>query len=675
MVRNFLRDRSGNIAILSALMITSLMAVAGLATEFGGGLLNRMQDQRVADAAATGGATVYGSTASTSALTAAVTNIATLNGLPASAISASVALSPNGDGNQSIKVTVNTTVPLVLSRMIWSNSSLPVSVTSYAEMKSGSPGCIIALNQTGTGVTLSGGTAVTAANCTVGSDNTVSVPCGTTITTTIVEYYSSSAPSQPCNGIQPPSGSTLSIKKSLTADPLAGTTEVTGATSRLSTVSALASPSAPAVTGGTPISFGYTQSTTESQLVADGCTGTFSSNIWTVTCVGSSSFKFGEISLSGGITVNFNLNGSALNTYNFSKDVCDNGTALHFGNGTFNIAGGVASGGGSNTTFGYGTFNIGAIASGGNACGATTGYSIYNTGSIMSFGSSSTASSFTLAGGIDDAGGETLVLGASCTNGGSACTGTSGSNTFTSATGNSFDIGAASNGDALDMGGGAAVYLGDASGSSDLFQMDGNVNVASGGGSCLWIGAANEHDINGFFATAGGNTLGTGIYTVTDYVALGGSGGGDVTCGGSTVGMYGNDVTFVVGGSSTDSSSCAGVSGTAFCVAAGYSHVTLVAPSSGNTEGLLVIGPTSSSNTAQASFGEGASATSLSGAFYFPYGDITMSGAANVGNGSGQCLMFIGSQVTLSGGSALASSCTISGMNGGTAGSTVALVQ
>ncbi|HEX4160122.1 MAG TPA: hypothetical protein VHY79_16785 [Rhizomicrobium sp.] len=669
---DFIRDRRGNIAILSTVMITSLVGVSGLVAEFGNGLLNRMQDQRTADAAALGGGTVYGSTASVTAMTAAVNNIATLNGIPTSAISAQVVTSPSGDGNQAVQVTVSTSVPLALSRVLWSQSTLPINVSSYAELQAGAPGCIMALSSSGSGVTLSGGTSVTAAQCAVTSNTTVSVPCGTYITTKQVMYDTTIT--QGCSGITAPTGGTLTITKGISTDPLAGTSGVTGATPRLTTVAALTSPAGPSVTGGTAVSFGYSVSTTQSQLTADGCSGTMSGNTWTVTCVGSNSYKFGSISLSGGITVNFNLNGSALNTYNVNGQICDSGTALHFGNGTFNVSSGIASGGGSTTTFGYGTFNIGAISSANNPCGATTSYSIYNTGSIMTFGSSTNASSFTLAGAVDNSGGETLVLGASCTNGSGACTGTSSSNTFTSATGNSFNIGAASNGDALDMGGGAATYLGDATGQT--FQLVGNLNVSSGGGSCLWLGASSEHDIKGFLATAGGNTLGSGVYTVTKYVALGGSGGGDVTCGGSTVGMNGSGVTFVVGGTGTDSSSCAGVSGTAFCVAAGYNHVTLTAPGSGNgTQGLVVIGPTTSSNTSPASFGEGASATSVSGAFYFPYGAITLSGAATLGNGPSQCLMLIGSQVTLSGGSAVASTCNIPGYSGNGSGGAVALVQ
>jgi len=712
MFAQFLRDRRGNIAILSTVMITSLVGVSGLVAEFGNGLLNRMQDQRVADIAAMGGGTVYNSTSSTSAMTGAVNNIATLNGLPTSDVSAALVASPSGDGNQAVQVTVQTSVPLVLSGLVWSKHALPIGVSSYAELKGGGPACIIALSQSGSGITLSGGTSVGAASCAVASNATVSVPCGTSITTKIVQYYSTTAPSEPCSGIQPPSGSTLSITKALTTDPFAGTTEVTGATGRLSTVAALTSPNAPTgptVTGGTAVSFGYSQSTTQSELTADGCSGTFSGSTWTVTCSGSSSYKFGAISLAGGISVVFNTGGSASNTYSFNGAISNTGAGLSFGPGTFNITGGICTGGGTTTTFGSAgntsSYNIGGSSNCGSGSCPMTNFSICNTGTSLVFNGTST---FSLAGGVYNGGGSTLTMAASSFSAGSltsSCNGygtgfsicqlgnpftITGPTTFSfaggvyngggetltlgSGTGNSFKLGTASTGDSFYMGGGANTTFADATGQS--FQLAGNLNVGSGGGSCLSLGASSEHDINGFLMTAGGNTLGSGIYTVAKYVWLGGNGGGDVTCNGATVGMSGTNVTFVVGGTSVPSGSCSGVTGPAFCLAAGYNHVTLTAPSSGNTEGLVAVGPTSSGNTAPVAFGEGASNTTLSGAFYFPYGSISLSGAATIGGGSGssQCLMFVGSTVTVAGGSALASACNIPGSSSGLQPA-VALVQ
>ena len=108
-------------------------------------------------------------------------------------------------------------------------------------------------------------------------------------------------------------------------------------------------------------------------------------------------------------------------------------------------------------------------------------------------------------------------------------------------------------------------------------------------------------------------------------------------------------------------------------MAAGYNHVTLTAPTTGTMTNLLVIGPTSSANTTGAAFTEGASNTTLSGVFYFPYGAVTLGGGASVGSGSGQCLELIGSQVNLTGGTALATTC--SGLAGASAGGQIASVQ
>ena len=76
-------------------------------------------------------------------------------------------------------------------------------------------------------------------------------------------------------------------------------------------------------------------------------------------------------------------------------------------------------------------------------------------------------------------------------------------------------------------------------------------------------------------------------------------------------------------------------------------------------------------SAAGAAFTEGTRNTSLSGVFYFPTGPVTLSGGSSVGNGTNQCLELIGAQVTLSGGTALASSC----LSGSSASASVVLVQ
>ena len=129
-----------------------------------------------------------------------------------------------------------------------------MSATSYAEVEANVSACIIALQAAGTGVTLSGGTSVTAAGCAIASDNTVSVPCGTSITTKTLDYNSSAVPSQPCSGIKPPTGTaSVNIVKAATSDPLASNAAVTSAFSHLASVATLTAPAGPTVPAGTTV--------------------------------------------------------------------------------------------------------------------------------------------------------------------------------------------------------------------------------------------------------------------------------------------------------------------------------------------------------------------------------------------------------------------------------------
>src|SRR6185437_5511693 len=142
-------------------------------------------------------------------------------------------------------------------------------------------------------------------------------------------------------------------------------------------------------------------------------------------------------------------------------------------------------------------------------------------------------------------------------------------------------------GNSLAMGGGAKTTLADATGTGDVFQMAGNLNVVSGGGSCLVVSANSTHYINVNLATAGGTYLGAGTYVVNGYVGLGTNGGGDVTCTvngtSQTLGMSASNVSFVIGGAST--ATCSALA-SSFCVAAGYGHVTITAPTSGSEAGV-----------------------------------------------------------------------------------------
>ncbi len=168
----FFGDTRGNIAIIAAFMMTAAVGMAGLVAEYGNGLFNRLHDQRDADIAALAGATNYAANNSVSAMNAAVSRAATLNGLASAAAVASVVPSPSGDGNQAVEVVVSTSVPLLLSRVLASNSTLPVQANAYAEIKASGTDCVLALDPTAhQAITVSGSANVQAPHCDVVSDS------------------------------------------------------------------------------------------------------------------------------------------------------------------------------------------------------------------------------------------------------------------------------------------------------------------------------------------------------------------------------------------------------------------------------------------------------------------------------------------------------------------------
>lgn len=178
MFKQFVGDRRGNIAVMSAVMMTSLVGVGGLVSEFGNGLLNRMENQRIADSAAYAGGLVYGATQSSTSAQAAVTRLVALNNSSVT-VSSQIVASPSGDGNQAVEVTVNSSVPLVLSQLLWHRDSLPVTASSYAEVKTlgpgGGSGCILALDtKANQAITISGSADVHAPNCDIISNSSSS---------------------------------------------------------------------------------------------------------------------------------------------------------------------------------------------------------------------------------------------------------------------------------------------------------------------------------------------------------------------------------------------------------------------------------------------------------------------------------------------------------------------
>ncbi len=426
----------------------------------------------------------------------------------------------------------------------------------------------------------------------------------------------------------------------------------------------------------------------QSQAVALGCTAAFASPTWTLTCPAGNR-SFATFTLQGGIRVNFVPGGLATNVYSFktaintgtgagatfgpgiyhfasdfqtsggsansfaSGNVTIGGTlisqssgALSFGSGTVNIRGGIYHSG-STLTFGSGTFTVGP-ASGSYSCSGN--YSVCDMSGSIVFGGPST---FNFAAGIYASGGTSITLG--------------------SGTGNSYRVGPSLYNYAIVSGAGSSVIFADATGSGRVFEANGG--ITGSGGGCLALPAAAQHDIDGSLDVGGGIVLGAGIYTVNGFVAFGQAGGGAGTCSGAAVSVQASGVTLVVSGAARPTAGTC--SGQSFCVAAGYSNMVLTAPTTGTTANIVLIGPQGTAVTAQnssgATFADGASNASISGSFYYPHGPITLGGGAGIGNQPGECLTLIGSQITLTGGTVVASTCP--GAGGSGSGGTVTLIE
>jgi len=550
-------------------MLPVLIGMSALALEYGGAVLAKVETQRVADLSANAGATAYARRQNVSDMTMAAQGVAILNGIARANVGVTLEPSPVDPGSNAVRVTITTQRTLVLARVLNTRQYLDVEVDALAAAVAGGSACIQALSPSGSGVTLSGGTSVTADKCVVASNATVTAPCGTRITASSVNYNSTAAPSQ-CGNVTMPRGGAAPLVKMVTPDPLAGAAALGLATARIAAVAAM---TAPVVATGGDISFGWNQNSTRNQATAVGCVATFASSTWTLTCPGRTTVNLRNITIGGGLTLNFGSGGAATTVYNFSGGIQNSGgSVMLFASGIYNIARGIIVPDGARTEFATGSFRVGP-ANGGNA--------------------------------IALSGGATLVMGSPLANGGP-------------------------------------------------FQIVGN--TVTDGGSCLVVGAADNHDFRGYVSASGGVVFGAGVYTFDGYLHLGANSGGNVQCNGAMVGLRAIDVTIILSGRGvpTNGWQCRDQ---AFCTGGGYSNMVLRAPGTGPFAKLAVIGPQNTSVRSGAAFTSGASGGQISGTFYFPNGPISLSGGASASGGSSGCLQIIGSTVTLTGGTTLASEC------------------
>ncbi len=628
---SFSTQDDGAVAVIAGMAIPVLLGFAGLALEYGQVLGVRADAQRTADFASHAGAVTYSRTGDGEAMVNVARSVARLNGFENAEIAVMLDPSVPTANGSAVRATITTPKALYLPPLVGGDASVDVVTTAVAGALGGAPACVQALDPDGSGITLSGGTSLASSDCSIASNAEVAAPCGTSIVTDSLSYDSNSAPATGgCNTIVTPEGETSDIARRPTTDALAGSDPILLAQSQMASTAALTAPDDVVVANGPDIEFGWTPSTTTAQAAAVGCSATFASsdNTWTFACPGQSTVNLGNITIGGGITLRFNPGGAQSIVYNISGGIQNTGTRMTFAGGTYNIAKGISTGGGSVTEFGAGTYNIGRSDQGCNW--GSDRYSICNT-SLLSFEG---PSAFSLPGGAMNTGGSTLTLG--------------------TGNGNSFRFGPSSGGDAISLGGGSQTFMGDADGG--LFEVAGHID-GGGGGSCLVIPAADLHEIRGSLLASGAIRFGAGLYAVDGYMHLGGDGGGSADCEGETISIHAKNTTFLIAANGTEPSGWE-CGGQAFCVSAGYSNVRFTAPQSGHYADLAVIGPLDASRNEGALFAAGASGNVVSGAVYFPNGPITTSGGASA-SADGGCLQLIGSEITLSGGTSVASECDL----------------
>jgi Flp pilus assembly protein TadG len=214
-------DRHGGIAIMTAICLPILIGFAALSVEYGYGLLVRDENQRTADLASYAGALAYSDTHSQERMRIAALHVAKLNGADSANVVVSLASSPKDARLQAVHVEVKTTNTLFLAPFLGVDSKLDVAAEAFSSFGAAESACIIALDKSGTGVTLSGGLQVGAPNCCVASNNDLIAPCGTKITAKSATYFEGA--SRPCPwtaNIVKGDGSEAPVTKQYSSDPL-----------------------------------------------------------------------------------------------------------------------------------------------------------------------------------------------------------------------------------------------------------------------------------------------------------------------------------------------------------------------------------------------------------------------------------------------------------------------
>ncbi|HEX7855158.1 MAG TPA: pilus assembly protein TadG-related protein [Sphingobium sp.] len=485
-------DRRGGVSIIGVFTLVSLVGIAALSVDLGRGYQTKIAYQGAADAAALAAANAYTTNQNDALMSATAKDIGLANGISAGNVTVTHLTSYSATVSHAVQVVMTANVPLYFARIFSSAASYPVSVTAVASLSTTStPPCILALSSSSSGITLSGGTRITAPTCAVISNTKIDVSGGSTINAksttstgaTSVSGGSSITAATVTYGttISTQAGSSISgtttQKAGTTPDPLASNSGLAAAFALLGTYTA---PTVPSVPTGDDLTLGYYPTT----MTFQGRTASLSGNVW--------AFPAGTYNIRNLNTQSLTLNIAGPSTVTVSGGVTvGGGGALIIGDGSVSINAPVALGGGTKMTVGAGRHYIGQLSVSG--------------GSSATFGA-----------GDLDVNGAVLVDG--------------GGSSVTFGAGN-YAIGNNGSGTAISLSGGSTLSFG-----NGTFSANGAIVTA--GGSSITFGATANHLINGNLSLNGSSTFGAGTYTINGYFTN--------NTGGT---MTGSNVSFILAGS------------------------------------------------------------------------------------------------------------------------------
>jgi hypothetical protein len=198
-----LRARRAAVAVWVAMLAPVLTTAVSLSMEVSNWAVVQVDVQGQADTAAIAGALNYKSTGNAQTAATAAARMAQLNGAQGTAIptwnsgtstlsdnmvTAQVTTGAKSSSDTAIKVTVQQTVPLTLSKMFSDLSSVTITGTSMAELVTttsagtGGQPCLLALSSGGS-ITGAGSTNISMPNCTIRSNGTIGIHGGGNVST------------------------------------------------------------------------------------------------------------------------------------------------------------------------------------------------------------------------------------------------------------------------------------------------------------------------------------------------------------------------------------------------------------------------------------------------------------------------------------------------------------